>query len=471
MKSIFAALMLLFVSTIGAAQPVGHKITVNIQDLDEGPVLLAYHFGNRQFIQDTAKVASPGVFVFESSERLPSGIYLVVAPDQQLFELIIDQTQHFAIYTRKGAFETETRFVGSPENEAFFAYMKTVTDIGQQIFALQSKMSAEGVTADQKTTFSAEIQSLNQKITARQNQYIQLFPNCLFSLVLMAQRDPQPPLPPMLAADGSIDQFAMYKHYVANFWKNMNFSDARILRTPVFQNRLERYFGSVVMQIPDSIITAADRFLEKARANKEIFRFSLWFITSHFERSQIMGHDAVFIHMVEKYYLTGQADWATQTMLNQLRQRVARLKPLLIGNIAPNIQMFLPDKTPKALHQTQAQHTIVYFWDSECIHCVRVTPQLREMAKRFSPDLVQVFAVNIESDRNLWLQAVENKQIGHWINVNDVENLSGYREAYDLWSVPTIFLLDSEKRIVAKMVTVEQLEQIINGRLGINTDL
>ena len=54
MKSIFAALMLLFVSTIGAAQPVGHKITVNIQDLDEGPVLLAYHFGKKKILLQTA---------------------------------------------------------------------------------------------------------------------------------------------------------------------------------------------------------------------------------------------------------------------------------------------------------------------------------------------------------------------------------------------------------------------------------
>ena len=142
-----------------------------------------------------------------------------------------------------------------------------------------------------------------------------------------------------------------------------------------------------------------------------------------------------------------------------------RFNPKFEGWDAITIFMFLPNMQRMALHDVQAQFTIIYFWDSECIHCVRVTPQLRDMVKQFSPEQVQVFAVNIESDMQAWLNAVNSYQIGHWINVNDTGNITGYREAYNLIGVPTIFLLDAQKRIVAKMISVEQIQEIIKSKI------
>ena len=465
MKNLLLFLVVLFLSASGFAIAPGHKITVQIEGLNEGPVLLAYHYGERQFIEDTATVIGPGVFVFEGPQRLNPGIFLIVSPQQEFFELIIDINQHFSIQTRTGAFQTETQFDGSPENEAFFAYMLYISGAGTYLSALNQELAAEGIAEGDRRNISARIEMLNREIEARQNNYMQQFPHCIFSTVLAAQRDPQMPDEPLKGPDGQVDQLAMYLMFKSQYWNNIDFTDPRILRTPVYHHRLHRYFSSVVMQVPDSLIVAADQLLARARNNRELFRYTLWFVTSHFERSQIMGHDAIFVHLVEKYYLTGEADWVAPATIAQLRQRVDGMRNLLIGKVAPDMNMFLPDKQRIALHDVQAQFTIVYFWDSECIHCVRVTPQLRDMVKQFSPEQVQVFAVNIESDIQLWLNAVELYQIGHWINVNDTGNITGYREAYSLFSVPTIFLLDNQKRIVAKMITVEQLQEILNSKL------
>lgn len=465
MKNLLLLFVVLLLSAPGFSFVPGHKITVQIEGLSDGPVLLAYHFGERQFIQDTAKVIGPGIFVFEGPRRLNPGIFLIVSPQQEFFELIIDINQHFSVQTRTGAFQTETQFEGSPENEAFFAYMLYISGAGTQLNALNQELAAEGLTEDARRNIAARIEMLNREIAARQNNYMQQFPDCIFSTVLAAQRDPQMPQEPIKGPDGKVDQLAMYLMFKSQYWNNIDFTDPRILQTPVYHHRLHRYFSSVVMQVPDSLIVAADQLLERARINRELFRYTLWFVTSHFERSQIMGHDAVFVHLVDKYYLTGEADWVTPETILQLRQRIDGLRSLLIGKVAPDMNMFLPDRQRIALHDVQAQFTIVYFWDSECVHCVRFTPQLRDMVKQFSPEKVQVFAVNIESDMQLWLNAVELYQIGSWINVNDTGNITGYREAYNLFSVPTVYLLDSQKRIVAKMVTVEQIQEILNSKL------
>lgn len=465
-RKILFFILLIVLNGMIATGAVGHRIQVNISGVEQGQLLLAYHFGDRQFLQDTARMVKPGTYIFEGQERLEPGIYLIVVPGNEFFEIIVDQNQHFTITTTANQFLEKTQFDNSPENKAFFEYMRYIRVAGEKSTALNEELANQGITQERRLAATNELQQLNESVLQQQNAFMARFPQSLFSRVLLGQREPAMPDPPLLLPDGTPDQLGMYLLYKSRFWDNIDFSDDRLLRTPVFHNRLQTFFTNVVVQIPDSIIAEADRLIEKTRASENFFRYTLWFITSHFERSQIMGHDAVFVHLIEKYYMTGQATWVTQESLTRLTERAMRLKPLLIGKVAPDINMFMPDQSLKSLHQVNARFTVLYFWDSECAHCKRVTPQLREMAERFRDIGLQVFAVNTETDRNLWLQAVETYGIQHWVNVNDVHNLSGYRERYDIFSVPTLYLLDSDKRILAKRITVEQVAEIIQHQLN-----
>ncbi|MFW5725289.1 MAG: peroxiredoxin family protein, partial [Bacteroidota bacterium] len=69
-----------------------------------------------------------------------------------------------------------------------------------------------------------------------------------------------------------------------------------------------------------------------------------------------------------------------------------------------------------------------------------------------------------EADRNKWLNYIEKNELP-WINVSDPSNQSGFRDKYDIWATPLLFLLDQDKRIMAKRITVEQLEEIITREL------
>jgi len=464
-KFLISSALLVF-ACLAAIGATGYRIQVNISGLDQGQVLLAYHFGDRQFLRDTALVEKPAQFVFEGPDRLEAGIYLVVLPGNAFFEIIVDQNQHFTITTTANQFLETTRFGGSPENEAFFEYKRYLQVAGERARALNEELGNAGISPERKLMATGELEQINAGVVHQQETFIARFPESLFSKVLLGQREPRMPDPPLLNPDGTPDQLGMYLLYKSRFWENIDFSDDRLLRTPVFHNRLQTFFSNVVIQIPDSIIAEADRLIEKTRASEDLFRYTVWYITSHFERSQIMGHDAVFVHMIERYYLTGEATWVSQEDLLRLAQRARRLKPLLIGKVAPDIDMFLPDQSSKSLHQVNARFTVLYFWDSECVHCKHITPELHEMAERFRNIGLQVFAVNTEADRNQWLSAVETYGIQNWINVNDTHNLSAFRERYDIFSVPTIYLLDENKRILAKMITVEQVAEIVQHELN-----
>lgn len=442
----------------------GYRITVEVEGLSEGDVMLAYHFGDRQYLQDTARMEQPGYYVFEKEERLDPGMYLVVVPGQKYFEVIIDEDQHFGITTKMDEFVEKTQFEGSPDNEAFYEYLRFIRVMGEEIGLIREELNREDLSETDKEAINTRMDNINDQVTQKQEDYINQFPDGLFSKVLLAQKDPEVPEAP-LNEDGTPDQKALYAIYKNLYWENIDFSDDRLLRTPVFHNKLRTYFSNVVVQIPDSIIAEADRMIEKSRAHDEIFKYTIWFITNHFERSQIMGHDAVFVHMIEKYYMSGEAHWVEAENLARISERAMKLKPLLIGKVTPDIRMFRPDQSRLSLHEVNAKFTVLYFWDSECSHCKRVTPELKIISDKLRPLGLEVFAVNTEPDKETWLNAVNSYQIQNWTNVNDPGNLSGFREKYDLYATPMIYLLDADKKILAKRISPEQVEEIIQHEL------
>lgn len=442
----------------------GYRITVEVEGLSEGDVMLAYHFGDRQYLQDTARMEQPGYYVFEKEERLDPGMYLVVVPGQKYFEVIIDEDQHFGITTKMDEFVEKTQFDGSPDNEAFYEYLRFIRVMGEEIGLIREELNREDLSETDKEAINTRMDNINDQVTQKQEDYINQFPDGLFSKVLLAQKDPEVPEAP-LNEDGTPDQKALYAIYKNIYWENIDFSDDRLLRTPVFHNKLRTYFSNVVVQIPDSIIAEVDRMIEKSRAHDEIFKYTIWFITNHFERSQIMGHDAVFVHMIEKYYMSGEAHWVEAENLARISERAMKLKPLLIGKVAPDIRMFRPDQSRLSLHEVNARFTVLYFWDSECSHCKRVTPELKIISDKLRPLGLEVFAVNTEPDKETWLNALNSYQIQNWTNVNDPGNLSGFREKYDLYATPMIYLLDADKKILAKRISPEQVEEIIQHEL------
>ena len=445
----------------------GYRIDVKVDGVQDTISMLAYHFGNRQYIQDTVRVDNEGHFVFQGDERLDQGMYMVVLPGQKYFEIIIDKNQHFSVDTEMDNFISTMKFENSPDNEAFYNYMRFIGRQNEITGPARTELQDPGISEERKSELRALLTDADEQVKALQQEIIEEFPDGLFGKIILAQQEPDMPEAP-LKDDGTADNEFLYQVYKERFWENIDFSDDRLLRTPIFHAKLNQYFTRVLVQMPDSIIAEADRLVEKARAHPEVFKYVIFFVTNTFERSQIMGMDAVFVHMVENYYMSGEADWVEPEQLKRIAERAMALKPLLIGKTAPDITMFTRDRSPLSLHDVDAEFTIVYFWDSECGHCKRQTPKLKEFYERLNPKGVEVFAANTEADRDKWLNYVNENNLS-WINVHDPANLSGFRDKYDIWATPLIFLLDHDKRILAKRITIEQAEEIITRQMELES--
>ncbi len=488
-KSFYSILLLLFsLPLISFGQ--GYQIKVKIKGLQTGDtILLANYYGNKQFIKDSAFSDSKSTVVFKGNEPIPGGLYMVVIPGKSYFEIVVNEPQ-FSIETDTADFINTMKITGSPENQVFYDFLKYSSSRQAQMqeYSKDYMRVKEAGRIDSLEYFQQQYLTLDKEINDYKDKIFKDYPQLLITKIFKAMKDPVVPEPPV-SPDGKVDSFFQYRYFKEHYFDNLDLQDDRLLRSPVFHNKLNYFFTKFIPQIPDTINQEADRVIKMTGENKETFKYVVYYVTTTFESSEIMGMDAVFVHMANKYYRTGMAYWVDTTQLRKIIERADILGPLLLGNMAPNITF--PDSTgkPHTLHDIQKKHTILVFWDPSCGHCKTTLPKLHAMYDSIRDKNIEVYAVCIEYDQKKWKEFLVEKGI-RWTNVSILEpkweayqkfylenkldynrnkylldqvNLKSY---YDIYSTPVIMLLDEQKKIVAKRLDVDNLREILKLRLG-----
>lgn len=176
-----------------------------------------------------------------------------------------------------------------------------------------------------------------------------------------------------------------------------------------------------------------------------------------------MGMDGVFVHLGKNYFMKGFAkEWFTDKQLEKLSERVIALDPLLIGKKAPNI--VVKDTAQKKfleLYAVEADFTVVYIWSPTCGHCKTSTPKLKTLYDKVKDKGVEVFAVGSEYENEEWKEFIIKHEL-NFLNGSDGETMqSNFRNSYDVFSTPQTYLLDKDKNILSKKMSIESLEQIL----------
>jgi len=445
----------------------GYKIVGEIKNMQDTSVILAYYFGGKQYASDTTNIVN-GKLTFKGDKELKGGIYLIVLPDGKYFELIISE-KSFSFITDKNNLVSSMRFKGSKENSVFYEYLNYISDKQKQVAPLQEKLKLAKSEND-KSNINSSIRKIDNDVREYRKMFVRKYPNVFFSKIIKATTDIEIPERKKSLNTSSEEDYRFY-YYKNNFWNNMDFSDARMLRTPVFFNKMDQYLEKLTPKHPDSVIISSDILVNRARVNKEVFQYVVSYITSTYERSKIMGMDAVFVHMVEKYYMNGECNWVEKKQLDKIIERANRISPNMIGKKPPNLVFKDPDNKYHSLYHIDANYTLLFFYDPDCGHCKEEAPKVRAVCDSLvnSGIDIKVYAVNTEFDIDKWKEFIQKMKTSNWINVGDIQfdnegnpvATSNWREQYDIHSTPVVYLLDKDKKIIAKRISEKQIPRII----------
>lgn len=441
----------------------GYEITVSIKGQPDSMLYIANYYGASQYLKDSAFCvkSKPGIYVFKGKEPLLGGIYILATQKKaKLIEIIVDKNQQFMVSTDTVDLINNLKFKNSPENEQFYSYIIPTAKIQGDLSKLQKQLKEAKAAKNE-----ADIQSLETQLKEKSKElekvtkeFIIKNPEALISKVLKVNEQIEIPELP-IKENGNPDSTWGWTYYKTHYWDNVDLLDDRILRTPVFTNKLSTYFTGVLIQDNDSIIKEADLLIERVRPNKEMFKYIVWWITNHYETSKIMGQDAIFVHLAEKYYATNQCWWVSQSTIDNMNKRAAQIKAILIGAKAPELMMPDTNNIFISCYAPKTKYTFLWFWDPDCGHCKIETPKLRDFYNTHKDSLnLEIYAVSTDTDLERWKKyIVENKLV--WINVGGNTANLDYRKVFDIFSTPVLYILDEQKKIIAKRLSVDDLPE------------
>lgn len=445
----------------------GYKIDVQINGIKDTTILLGYHLGEKKYVQDTAKVDSKGYAVFQGDSTLKQGIYLIILPNKTYFEIPVTTNQKFSVKTDSKDYFANLSFTNFNEGNVFADYRRFMVEQQKVMTNYQNKVKGLSAKPDSVKIMQDKIKDLDKKVNDYWNDIIINNPNTLIAAIVKTMipvKQPEFKVPSNVKNADSLKWVMSYQYNKNHFFDNISLTDPRLLRTPILEDRLNTFFDRVLIPSPDSIIPEAFKIIEITKANKEVFQYVLMFLGNKFATSEIMGLDAVFVAIAEKYYLTGQAWWADKKTVEKIQEKVNALKPNLIGKQCPNLT--LPDMTGtiRKVSEIKTKITVVYFWDSSCSHCKKVTPELKKIYDTFKPKGLEVYAVYTQGNQPEVVEYI-NKNNLNWINVWDPAQNSNFRNLFDIYSTPVIYVLDAKKKIIAKRISEESLKSILEQEL------
>lgn len=449
----------------------GYKIDITLKPYKNELVYLGYYYGKVKALQDSVQLDANSHGIFKGDKPLPGGIYFIVSPGKQiLFEVLIDKQQQFSIQADSAQLPEGVVFTGSADNALFQSYSRFANLTGQGIGQANANL-AQAKTAKDSAALTARIKTIGLRMQAYRDSITSKNEGSLLAALLLAMKEPT--VPPQ--AGGKKDSNFAYRYFKEHYWDGVEFNDGRLVRTPFFESKLEKYYRDLVAPDPDSITREADYMLLYARSDAEMFKYLMVHFVQQYINPKYMGQDAVFVHLFEKYINTGQTPFFTKEYQEFMTKRAYSLMANKIGLPASNMQMVDTLDKPMPLYNVKAEMTVVCFWDPTCSHCKVVVPKVDSIYQaKWKQQGIKVYGVMVEGGKDNWLNYLHEHKLKDWVHVYqtaaqqeaDVKaGRPGYRQLYDVFQTPILYLLDKDKRIVAKKLDYLQLDEVINLKL------
>ncbi|MCA0431428.1 MAG: DUF5106 domain-containing protein [Bacteroidetes bacterium] len=491
-KSILTYLIAFTVTSTFFAQ--GYEIKVNFKGAKDTLYYLVKYTFDQQYIADTAKHVKNGVGVFKGKTPLDKGVYTLVSQEKGIyFDFFVNENQKFTIGSDMKDMVNNLKSTGNSENENFFAYVKYLSNKNREVETLKEKTKGKS-KADSAKFMNDNLKTLNDEVKKFESDFMTKNKGTyLFDVLNLKTEKEAKDIPK--ASNGRPDSVYQYYYYKNHFWDGVDFKDERIIRTPFFDDRVKKYFDNVIVANPDTVISEIDKLLKKCNEGNLVYNLLIGHLTYKYEQSKIMGFDKVFCHIAGNYIVNGKAKAVySEETVEKIKERYLIMKDLLLGAKVSELYMidtthakevlkmgFDTAKTSKAvtdlyyknlekltpmfrsLYQVKAKYTVLIFWASDCGHCKTEIPKLHEKLKELNGKIDhKVYAVQTKDDVNEWKKFIRDNKLSDFIHVFDPIHLNDLKTKFDIYSTPVIYILDKDKNIVAKRLSAEQVNDMLN---------
>ncbi len=237
MRPLISLILICFIAATAQSQ---YRIEGELAGYDQSEIYLGHYYADKQYLMDTSLVDN-GTFVFEGSDTLKPGVYIVVMPpDNSYFQLMVNQgNPNFAFAGEKDRLEKTLKFDNSPDNQLFYENLAFIGEQRKIVEELRQKME---MTEDEqvKTALEEKLEAINLEVTSFQKELVAKNPDGLTATLVRSGFNIE--LPKFEGTEEEV-QRQRYIYYKKHYFDHIILSDDRLLRTPqhVFFDRVYHY--------------------------------------------------------------------------------------------------------------------------------------------------------------------------------------------------------------------------------------
>ena len=219
-----------------------------------------------------------------------------------------------------------------------------------------------------------------------------------------------------------------------HFWDGIEAFDGPTDDNPILSSQIDFYFDKMVAPLPDSITLEISRLLERTSDNTDLRDFILWLLLEKYRNPEYMGQDQVFVWLYDKYFSQLEIKDLYKDNLTMIQEKAERLRRLALFNVAPDFS--LNDSID--LHSVESEYTVLFFFNHDCDVCRQEMRDLDSVCEQH-PE-IKVIAIDM--------------------NTTD-ERVGILYDLYDIEATPLIYVLDRDKRIIAKKIQAKQISLVL----------
>ena len=468
MRRTLSIWLLLALSTVAFAAKSSYKITFMAEGNTDSVLYMGYYLAQYRLICDTAVNNGKGKFVFEGDEALDPGLYYITNQKDHFAEFIVyREKQRFTLSTDNVNWKLGMTAKNSRENELYFNFNRA-----NEVFFQEYETAKKTMDSVEFNTVFVPAQRL--KIDSVMLDFIQRYPECMISRMMMATKDVDVPKE---HADGSqMTNSERRSWFLSHFLDNMPVDDDFILRThkSVFYDRVMEYVDRVLAhEQPSVICPLLDSLIDRAEPAPQVYRWLILNLTQHYLQSRVMVYDEVYVHLVQRYFAAGKVMGLSPSVIDEQIERANKWERLLVGRVSPELILFDTVHHAHSLHHMPGRYTLLLFWSPTCGHCRDIIPAVYKVYEKYADSLnVSAFAILTEPDDQTvvkWKKFLADHQMtdSRWVNLNGGEANVDWREVYDITTTPQIFLIDNrDHKFVAKKLGADILESVFKALMN-----
>lgn len=250
------------------------------------------------------------------------------------------------------------------------------------------------------------------------------------------------------------------EYLVSHYWDNFDFTDTTLISRPEITEQVLVDFLDILPYVPfEQSQSALTALMDSASADSAMYVHFMKLAEKYlYDPNSPLRNEELYIPVLNCVVASSKLDEAQKVRPRYQLKSAMKNRP---GSIATDFLYTISDGTVAWMSSINADYTILYFNNPDCHDCKRVKRYIKDselfnrMIQANTGPTLRILAIYPDADLPLWKRA---DYPGIMINGYDAGQVIMDKELYDLKAIPTLYLLDKDKRIILKDDSVERIE-------------